>query len=158
MKCVATFTCILFIVVGAQAGVAEALSVDWKYYGGASVRGDNKFCFYDAKGVVQRPDGHIRVWTKCLPQKEMDSVDIEKDFDGKILENTAQKVARYYMPPLAAIEAIDANQAMICQPSLYVERALNSHWDKADSCPSSQPANAKITVEPSRSFLISLIP
>src|SRR6266705_637271 len=100
MKRIAAFTCILFVAVGAQAGLAEALSVDWKFYGGASVDGDNEFCFYDAKSVVQRPDGHIRVWTKCLPQNEMDSVDIEKDFDRKILENTAEKVARYYVPPL----------------------------------------------------------
>jgi hypothetical protein len=92
--------------------LAKAISVDWKFYGGASVGGDHQFCFYDAEGVVQRPDGQIRVWTKFLPQKAMDSVDIKKDFDRKILENTAEKVARYYMPPLATVEAIDANQAM----------------------------------------------
>jgi len=95
MKCVGTLIYILFAVVGSSPAVlAQALSVDWKFYGGASLGGDSE-CFYDAKGVVQGPDGHIRVWTKCLLQKDMDSIDIKKDFDGTILENTAQKVANH---------------------------------------------------------------
>jgi hypothetical protein len=92
--------------------LAQALSVDWKFYGGAPVDGDHSLCFYDAKGIVQGLQGHIRVWTKCLPQTAMDSIDIKKDFAGQILENTAQKVAHYYVPPIAALEAVDVDQAM----------------------------------------------
>jgi hypothetical protein len=45
-------------------------------------------------------------------QKDMDSIDIKKDVDGKILENTAQKIVNYYVPPYAKGETIDANQSM----------------------------------------------
>jgi hypothetical protein len=59
----------LLSVVAVRAGFAQGLTVDWKFYGGASIKGNHQFCFYEAKGVAQAPDGHIRVWTKCLPQK-----------------------------------------------------------------------------------------
>jgi hypothetical protein len=81
-------------------------------YGGVSVQGDEQTCFYDAKGIVQTPDRHIRVWTECLARKDLDSIDIEKAFGGKILRNTAAKIARYYMPPIGNIETIDVYQAM----------------------------------------------
>jgi hypothetical protein len=45
---------------------------DWKMYGGVGtpVVEVEAWCFYDANGVVQTPDGHVRVWTKCLAQKD----------------------------------------------------------------------------------------
>jgi len=42
----------------------------------------------------------------------MDSVDIKKDFGGKILNNTAHKFLELYVPPIARIETIDADQRM----------------------------------------------
>ena len=111
---IATLAYILFaIIAGASAGSAREIGVDWKFYGSASLPDDgHNVCFYDASGVLREPDGHIRVWTKCLPHKNIDSVDIKKDFDGRILENTAEKVAHHYVPPIAAAETIDADQSM----------------------------------------------
>lgn len=74
MTRVGIFACLLLSVGVAPPDLAQELSVDWKFYGGASVQGSD-FCFYDAKGVIQTPDGHMRVWTKCLPQKDLDSID-----------------------------------------------------------------------------------
>src|ERR1700688_4709652 len=88
------------LVVGAPVALAQALSVDWKYYGGAQLDGKSG-CFYDAKGVAKTGDAHVRVWTKCLLYKDMDNFDIQKDFGGKIVENSAHKIAGYYMPPYA---------------------------------------------------------
>jgi hypothetical protein len=111
MKRVGTLA-ILFAFVVAPAALAQALSVDWKFYGGAALD-EKSECFYDAKGVVQGPDAHLRVWTKCLLQKDLDSIDIKKDFDGKILENAGQKVAHHYVPPIATVEPIDDNQSIV---------------------------------------------
>jgi hypothetical protein len=113
-KRVGTLACILFIVIaGVAAASARELDVDWKFYGGASLTDDeHNVCFYDASDIVREPDNHIRVWTKCLSQKDVDNVDIKKDFGGKILENTAEKVARHYMPPIGAAEVMDADQSM----------------------------------------------
>ena len=115
MKRVETLTFVLTAAVaGASAGLAEELSVDWKLYGFVSNdTKDPEECYYDAKGIVRGTDSHIRVWTKCLLQKDMDNIDIEKDFEGKILKNAAQKIVHYYVPPIAAIETIDVNQSMI---------------------------------------------
>jgi hypothetical protein len=84
---------------------AYAADVDWKMYGGTAVQG-YEICFYDAKGAVRMPDGLVRVWTKCPPRLEMESIDIEHDFGGKILENTAQKLVQGYVPPIIAIGSI----------------------------------------------------
>ena len=104
----ATFACILSTVICAP-GWAQTQSVDWKLYGGVP----DSWCFYEANGVVVRPDGHIRMWTKCLLEKDIDSIDIQKEFGGKIFNNTVDKVGHYYVPPLATVDTtIDVNQAM----------------------------------------------
>ena len=101
---------------------ARDLDVDWKLYGGATPADEGyNVCFYDAGGVFRAPDGHIRVWTKCLPQKNLDSVDIKNEFDGRILENTAEKAAHHYIPPISAAMTIDADQSL--QFTLYEEIA-----------------------------------
>lgn len=58
------------------------------------------------------PNAHVRVWAKCLREKDLDSVDIQKAFGGKILENTAQKVGSKYVPPFATVETVDADQRL----------------------------------------------
>lgn len=110
MKRVAAVGFLLW-VLAATTAPAQLLDVDWKLYGAASVSGQS-FCFYDEKGITQQPDGHIRVWTKCIPQSELDGA-FEKDPDKKIVEATAQKVARYYVPPIAKLQNLDANDAMV---------------------------------------------
>jgi len=94
VKRVVTLPYILFCAVCASASSAQELSVDWKFYGGASIQGngDHDYCFYDAKGVAQTPDGHIRVWTKCLREKDLDSLDVETELGHRVVENTAQKL------------------------------------------------------------------
>jgi hypothetical protein len=96
----------------ATSASAQTSSVDWKFYGSAKLDGD-VICFYDANSVSKQPAGLLRVWTKCLSQKELDQIDIEKDFDGKILEATAKKVAHHYVPPIALVENIDFDQSVV---------------------------------------------
>jgi hypothetical protein len=103
---------IFFAATGISTGVAQGLNIDWKFYGGAPAQGDELECFYDAKGVVQTPDRDIRVWIKCLAQKDLDSINIEKAFGGRILKNTAAKIAHYYLPPIGSIQTLDVDQAM----------------------------------------------
>jgi hypothetical protein len=82
---------------------ATAEPVDWKFFGyskmpvdasGSEVPTDTA-CFYDAAGV-SRTLGHVRVWTKCLPDNEI----------LKALSQEAQaatdKVKGGYMPPALA--------------------------------------------------------
>jgi hypothetical protein len=111
LKGVGALACIPCAVAVPLAGYAQAADVDWKFYGGASIDGDS-LCFYDAKGAIRGPEGRIRVWTKCLPQKDMDDIDIKKDFAGKIAERAAQKVVDHYVPPVAAVEDIDFDQML----------------------------------------------
>jgi hypothetical protein len=110
-KIVGIFAFTFIAVLGASVDLAFAADIDWKYYGAVTSDGVSQYCFYDANGVVKQADGHLRVWTKCLPQKEMTSIDIKKDFDGKIVENLAQKVYQHYQPPITtAIKNLTSDQ------------------------------------------------
>jgi hypothetical protein len=102
--------CVLALTVAASAKAAD---VDWKMYGTASLDDGRVVCFYDAQGVAHTSDRHVRVWTKCLFQKALDAVDIKGEFGGRIVENTARKMINKYVPPIAALENIDFDQAMV---------------------------------------------
>ncbi len=107
-------SCLLpLLLVIAHAALGQTIGVDWKLYGFAVVNGESQFCFYDSKGVSQRPDKHLRVWTKCLAQTDIEAIDITKDFDGQIVKNAAQKVAHYYVPPIARVQTVDAEQSVV---------------------------------------------
>jgi hypothetical protein len=86
---------------------AQSTNVDWKYYGGTQ----SEACFFEAQGVVRKGD-HVRVWIKCLRQSDLDGIDVTKDVNGKILEGTAQKVAKYYNPPILLAQNLDADQKL----------------------------------------------
>jgi hypothetical protein len=101
--------------------LAEASSAEWKLYGGASDKGGPVICFFDGDSVVKAPDGHIRVWTKCLLQSELEHVDLENEYDGQILEATARKMAKHYVPPIGALEDMDDDKAT--GVTLYEETA-----------------------------------
>lgn len=109
----------LILVFGSGA-IAQPRNVDWKLYGSATFT-EPTLCFYDFKGIEYRPDTLIRVWTKCLRQRELDAIDAEKEFDGVLLENTARKVLDGYIPPIATVETIGSDQSMAI--TLYEEMA-----------------------------------
>jgi hypothetical protein len=91
---------------------AQSPDVDWKLYGSASFgAASNEKCFYDAAGVQRRADNLIRVWVKCLSQSDIDRIDIEHDYEGKILNRAAQRIVNKYIPPLATITDISFDDA-----------------------------------------------
>jgi hypothetical protein len=94
----------------ALASWAQAADVDWKVFSFVPDKG--AYCFYDAKGVARTADIHIRVWTKCLSEKDLNSVDIKSELGKKIVENAGRKVADIYVPPYALIEDINRDQAI----------------------------------------------
>jgi hypothetical protein len=92
-------------LLGALVGAttfAFAQDVDWKMYGFADL-GVQSVCFFDAKNVGQTNDGHIRVWTKCLPEKDLDDVDEKSDRVHKLADRSADKIANGYVPPIVVI-------------------------------------------------------
>jgi hypothetical protein len=111
-------------LLSVNTAMAQGPDVDWKLYGSISSNDSNEFCFFEARGVSRRPDGNVRVWTKCILQKDLDSIDIEKDADGKILDHSARKVANHYVPPIATIEDSTADQQLAV--IRYEETANNS--------------------------------
>src|SRR6516164_231221 len=73
---------------------ACATDVDWRVFGGGAGRVPT-LCFYDAAGVSRELS--MRVWTKCLLVKDMQAIDLKKDYDGRIWNATQQKVREHYV-------------------------------------------------------------
>src|SRR5262245_49773920 len=97
-----TIGAVLLALMGTTP-LGQAADVDWKVFGGASVAG-SEICFYDAKGVVRMRRGLVRVWTKCLSQQDLEKVDVQHDFKGRIAASAARKRDNGYVPPIALIE------------------------------------------------------
>jgi len=94
--------------------VAEASDVDWKLYGSTTLNGETSACFFDLKGAgpIKASDGRLlRVWTKCLYKKDLDGINLKKDYDGKILGNAAKKMIDMYIPPIALVEDMNFDKA-----------------------------------------------
>jgi hypothetical protein len=104
--------CVISFLLASAAPIvsAQGLEVDWKLYGGASFGGQS-LCFYDQKGLTRQPDGHIRIWTKCISKTELE--DALNDPDKKIVEATAQKVIQGYVPPVLKLPQTNATDATV---------------------------------------------
>src|ERR1700741_550392 len=68
------------------ASSAQAADVDWKTYGAVTGEEGDEVCFYEERGITRTSDGHVRVWTKCLLQKDLDSLDLKSDLGKKIVD------------------------------------------------------------------------
>ena len=90
---------------------ARTIIQDWKFYGGVSSPNGQTWCFYDARSVARDAGGVVQVAAKCLPQTDMDDVNVDTDFGGAIARNTARKRRSHYMPPYAMAESLDRAQA-----------------------------------------------
>jgi hypothetical protein len=94
-------------------------NVDWKYYGRAVLNertGKIELtCFFDANSIDHPASGHVRVWTKCMDEKDMRKFDYHSDLGKKIIKATAQKIVDYYVPPYAVIYdvSIDTVKSMV---------------------------------------------
>jgi hypothetical protein len=73
------------------------------------------------RGVVRTPERLVRVRTKCFSRKDLDGVDVDKDFAGTISKNAARKMQDGYMPPIGLVEEIDFDHALVI--SMYEEIA-----------------------------------
>jgi hypothetical protein len=108
---VGAVTSVLVVVTYRSAGQARTVSQDWKFYGGISSPNGQTWCFYDARNIAREPAGPMQVAAKCLPQTDMDDVDVATDFGGAIARNVARKRHSRYTPPYALAEALDRAQA-----------------------------------------------
>jgi hypothetical protein len=103
---------VLVTVLYRSPGQARAIGPDWKFYGGVSSPNGQAWCFYDARSIAREPTGLLQVAAKCLPQTDMDDIDVEADFGGAIARNVAQKRRSHYMPPYAMAETLNRAQAI----------------------------------------------
>jgi hypothetical protein len=63
--------------------------------------------FFDAKGVSKTNDGYVRVWTKCLPEKDLDTFDEKSDRFKELADRSADKIVSGYVPPIVVIGRLE---------------------------------------------------
>ena len=101
----------LLSVAAVPAGSAQGLSVDWKFYGGASIQGKSQFCL-KLRALLKRLTVTYEFGQKCLPQTVLDNIDTKTELGDRIVQDTAQKRVDYHMPPVAKIETLNFDQIM----------------------------------------------
>jgi hypothetical protein len=108
----------------------QAKDIDWKYLGGAKLDVD-VYCFYEAHNVVQKPEGHLQVWTKCLPQKDLSDQQLGKD----LINLGAKQLLSGYDPPYSAVEELSekqvSNHYQRIRSNLFIHRATRSNIIRA---------------------------
>lgn len=103
----------LMLALTATSGAAaQTEDTDWQMYGTRALSkdmGGEQRTFFDAAGVVRRNDGHIEVWIKSLPVKELDRVQGRpSDLRTKIIDRVYDKQYHHgYRPPAAVAMGTD---------------------------------------------------
>ena len=92
------------ITLFAMFASAQTAYVDWKYYGRAVVSGKtgktDLTCFYDASTIDHPTSGHVRVWTKCIDEKDMSKFDYNSDLGKKNYQSYRSKNGGLLRPAL----------------------------------------------------------
>lgn len=102
---------LLAVCILVRTSPAIAADVDWKWYGGlaSAIKGE-EYCFYEERGLVRAGQNIIRVWTKCLLQRDLDAVSQKDIYWRAFIDMSASRIAHYYFPPIAKIEHLDSQQ------------------------------------------------
>jgi hypothetical protein len=88
---------------------AQAGDVDWKAYGFVERPDGDLVCFYDANSVTSVAT-RIRVWVKCLLQKELE--DFSKQHRQDLGTSALRKVNKGYVPPFVRILGVNSDRAV----------------------------------------------
>ena len=51
-----------------------AADTSWNFFGGSTVKGVANWSFFELNSMKRSQDGHVQVWTKTLPEAEMEKV------------------------------------------------------------------------------------
>ena len=112
----------LLAAVAAVALGGSAFAGDWKEYGSVDASNGGaipSMCFLDKNTLYGTPDGHVRVWTKCVAKDAFsdEAIGPETTARGKkIVDAGAFKQLRGYTPPIATIGVgADANDAILAE-------------------------------------------
>jgi hypothetical protein len=91
-----------FFLIALLVPMCNALSADWKYYGGTKEKnGDEMYLFFDSESI-KISNNNINVWIKAVLSK-----DIEKTLNNKnnkiVIDKAARKLADGYIAPYSLI-------------------------------------------------------
>lgn len=102
----------VLLLSGACHASAQSIDVDWKFFGGTDIDGKSEYQFYDSKSIVRRPDGHVEVWTKGLPESQLNRITNAKSVDKAFVDRVAMKVLKGYEPPISTAVDLKHDQAI----------------------------------------------
>jgi hypothetical protein len=63
--------------------------------------------FYDRESLVRRPDSHIEVWVKELPDFDIDRSENSKSGHKGFIDRVATKILSGYEPPYASVAEVN---------------------------------------------------
>jgi hypothetical protein len=105
------------------------LGVDWKYYGYISSVGEPSYLFFEEKGELKQPSGHIQVWIKGLSESRVNKIVDENPPNQRLIDESAKKVAVHYSPPVSAVLEVDPATDINPYTSVITWEVIANLWD-----------------------------
>ena len=86
---------------------AIAAESEWKMYSTATVMDEQSMCFYDVKSILTNANNNMKVWTKCISEKELDYKKLPLHQKLQIITEFGRRLSSGEKPPVARIEKLD---------------------------------------------------
>lgn len=90
-----------FFLIASFVAMTNALSADWKYYGGTDDKNGNIYLFFDSESI-KISNNNIKVWMKAILSTDIDKT-LNNNNNKIIIDKVAIKIADGYIAPYSKI-------------------------------------------------------
>ena len=101
----------------------NAEASDWKLAGYAdSEATKDQFLYYDTESIIKN-NGTVKFWVKAIERKELDKALNSKKLKKTYIDETGQKIAAYYAPPIYSTKRY---QKYLSDQKVYFDSVLEN--------------------------------
>ena len=118
----------------------NAEASDWKLAGYAdSEATKDQFLYYDTESIIKN-NGNVTFWVKAIERRQLDKAVNSKKLNKIYLEETAEKIAKYYAPPIYSTKRY---QKYVSDPKVYLDSVIENTLYETVVNKSDPPIKAK---------------
>jgi hypothetical protein len=95
--------CAFLLLILCNSAYSQAAQDDWKFYGGTKIGKEVLITYFSLSSVENMQNGHVRVWIKSLPAKEIQKILDATNDKSTLMTGASKKIASGYIPPCYVI-------------------------------------------------------
>jgi hypothetical protein len=117
--------CAFLLLILCNSAYSQAEQDDWEFYGGTEIGKEVLITYFSLSSVEKMQNGHVRVWIKSLPAKEIQKILDAKKGNDLLVKGAGRRIASGYIP--AYCLANDCTQEQLLDLVLDEEIANRSN-------------------------------